>query len=48
MENKCEDCKHFRLSDPLNKPMCDFWERELKVGEEVVGCNGYVEKEEAI
>jgi len=46
MDNKkCELCKHFRISDPLKKKICDFWERQLQEDEQVVGCNGYKEKE---
>ena len=42
--SNCKNCKHFRLSEPLKKRMCDFWNREVE--KDIQICVAYETKKE--
>jgi len=43
-DSSCKTCRHFRISDPLKHKICDFWRKNIKEEDEIIGCNAFEEK----
>jgi len=46
MNEKCETCINYRVSEPLQRKMCDFWKKEIDK-DEVLTCIAYINKAES-
>jgi len=45
MNQECESCVNYRVTETLQRKMCDFWKKEIDK-DEVLTCIAYINKAE--